>query len=259
MRLRCYPDSQAAVLALYTGGWADWHEMAFMRHYLRPGDAFLDVGANVGVYSLLAASLVGPEGRVDAFEPVPETLRRLRENLALSGARQVHIHEVAVGDAAGSVRFVVGRDAMNSLATDGHSADDSPCEGQDCTIEVPCDLLDRQVSDRRFAMGKIDIEGAEPLALRGAANMLADANPPVWLLEINGRLRQFGCSETEFAAWLRERGYRLALYEADLRELQFVDRPWQQRENVLAIADSAVEQVQQRLQEEGMQRVKSEP
>jgi FkbM family methyltransferase len=247
VRLRCYPDSQAAALALYTGGWSDWHEMGFLRHYLRVGDAFLDVGANVGVYSLLASWLVGDAGRVDAFEPTPETLERLRENLVLSGARNVHVYALAVSDRAGSVQFVTGGDALNRLAAAGDDLrDKQSCAGLQL-IEVPCVLLDEHVADHRYAMGKIDIEGAEPLALRGARRMLAAANPPVWLLEMNGRLRQFGYTEEEFAAWLRDAGYRLALYDADRRELTFPDRPWRQRDNVLAVADAALDDVLRRL------------
>jgi len=247
MRLRCYPDSQSVALALYTGGWADWHEMGFIKRYLRPGDAFLDVGANVGVYSLLAAWRVGATGRIDAFEPAPETLERLRENLAISGVSNVHVHALAVSDRAGHVRFVSGSDAMNHLAADGDGGDSHDGGERARIIDVPCDLLDRQVGDRRYAMGKIDIEGAEPLALRGARRMLAAANPPVWLLEMNGRLRQFGCTEDEFAAWLGEAGYRLALYDADRGELTFSDRPWRERENVLAVAETAIDEVHSRL------------
>lgn len=113
--LRCYPDSRSASSALYTGGRPDYHEMEFMAHFLRPGDGFVDVGANIGVYALLAASFVGQDGRVDAFEPVPIAFDRLRENVALNGLGQVHAHQVALGASAGTARITVRHDTMNRI------------------------------------------------------------------------------------------------------------------------------------------------
>ena len=89
-------------------------------------------------------------------------------------------------------------------------------------------------------MGKMDIEGAEPLAFDGAARLLAARNPPVWLLEINGALRAFGWTEAAFRDRLEGAGYRLALYDADDFRLRPADDPWRERDNCLAIADMAL-------------------
>ncbi len=229
--IRCYPDSTSASLVLYCSGQPDFHEMAFMRHYLRRGDNFIDVGANVGVYTLLAASLVGPEGSVEAFEPGPKALCRLRENVALNSLENVHVYPVAVGTSRGPVRFTLDRDATNRIGAGGVG---------ERSIEVSCVRLDDMLIGRRYAMGKMDIEGAEPLALRGCEGMLAQSNPPVWQLELGGYSRAYGFPTDQVVGWLKAKGYDTALYDADRRSLVFTERPWESRAaNALAVARSA--------------------
>ena len=105
LRLRCYPDSYGAGVVIYSGGWPDFDDMHFMQRYLRPGDALVDIGANIGVYTLLAASLVGSRGRVLAFEPGRRAFERLEENLRINDLRQVETRCAAVSDHPGTVRL----------------------------------------------------------------------------------------------------------------------------------------------------------
>lgn len=226
--LRCYPDSPSASLVIYCEQSPDYHEMNFMRRYLRPGDTFLDVGANIGVYSLLAASRVGAEGRVIAFEPGPQALHRLVENIQLNSLGNVEVHGCALGDQEGAVDFLSQCDTTNRMRT---------CADVDkSVVSVPLRRLD-DVVHVYCALGKMDIEGAEPLALRGAGRLLNDACPPVWLLEVNGSLHAYGFTEEGFVSWLSARGYDIALYDADRNELAFnVSQPWTLSPNVFAIA-----------------------
>ena len=216
-----------------TRGWKDWFEMGFVKHYLRPGDNFLDVGANIGFYSLLASTLIGSTGTVDAFEPTPSTALRLQENLDLNGINCVLVHQAAVGNAAGIVRFHEERDdSLNRMRT-GNDSDAGD-------IEVHCVRLADVVGDRQYALGKMDIEGAELAALEGAEPMLAKQNPPVWLLEVNENLEYYGYTESELWGWLTSRGYDIAVYNSDTRDVQFCDENWlcqlNRSDNVLAIA-----------------------
>jgi FkbM family methyltransferase len=200
----------------------------------------LDVGANIGLYTLLAASRVGPSGRVDAFEPGPLALQRLAENVALNALAQVHVHAEAVGEQAGQVRFTLDADDTNRML-----APDAAAESR--VVEVPCVRLDEAVGARRYALGKMDVEGAEPLALQGAGRMLREGNPPVWLLELNGLLHAFGWTEERLAGWLDEHGYGLALYDAQARQLRWEPQAWRTRPNVLAVSRQALAQVEERL------------
>lgn len=238
LTLRCYPDSPSASLVIYCEESPDYHEMHFMRRYLRSGDNVLDVGANIGVYSLLAASLVGTAGRVLAFEPGPEAKRRLTENLQINQLNNVEVHACALGDHVGVVDFLNQQDTTNRIKT---AADDGKS-----LVSVPLMRLD-DVVRLRCALGKMDIEGAEPIALRGAERLLQESSPPVWLLELNGSLHSFGFSETTFSEWLCQQGYDLALYDADRCQLSFTNpEPWKMSPNVLAVARNRKLKVAQR-------------
>jgi FkbM family methyltransferase len=238
LTLRCYPDSPSASLVIYCDESPDYHEMLFMRRYLRSGDAVLDVGANIGVYSLLAASLVGSAGRVLAFEPGPEAHSRLTENLRINQLDNVKVHACALGDSVGVVDFLNQCDTTNRMQTTadlGKSLVSVPLLRLDDVVEVDC------------ALGKMDIEGAEPLALRGAERLLKEANPPVWLIELNGALHSFGFTESTFSNWLSHQGYELGLYDADQHELSFTHpQPWELSANVFAVARDRKLQVAQR-------------
>lgn len=242
LTLRCYPNSILASSMIYAGGLPDYHEMNFIRRYLRPGEGFIDIGANIGVYTLLAASIVGNEGRVESFEPGPEALGRLRENVAINRLSQVTIHSFAVGDCIGKIRFQCGGDATNRMASANNVLHGN-------NMEVQCVTLDGMFKDRTFSMGKIDIEGAEPLALIGASEMIRSLNPPVWMLEINGLLNSYGYSEKQLAAWLAERGYRLALFDANALSLTPSNEPWKTSGNSIAVAESKWDEVVSRVKQ----------
>ncbi len=231
--LRCYPDSAIASSVLYAhSGLADFHEMMFLRHYLRSGDHFLDIGSNIGIYTLFAATLNGPNGQIVSFEPDELARSRLCENIEINKLKtRVSIHPVALTDTTGTLRFTCGRDATNQIQTDDDDTN---------AIKVACARLDdetRAADGQRlqFAAGKIDIEGAEPLAFAGAPEMLANANPPVWIIEINGRLRSFGTTEDQFEAWLAERNYTFALYDGRRRILRHAPAAWKHAQNVIAV------------------------
>ena len=84
-----------------------------------PGDVFFDLGAYVGPFTLLAARLVGPEGRVVAFEPDPRARAVLERNLAANGVANVTVVPCAVGDRHGKVRFVAGGDSVGRVDAGG--------------------------------------------------------------------------------------------------------------------------------------------
>lgn len=229
-KLRCYPDSPSSSGAIYFSGLPDWWEMQFLRRYLRPGDRFIDVGANVGLYTILAADCVGPGGGVDAFEPDERSALRIEEQAALNGFAHVRAHRLAVHEKSETLDFgFSASDAMAHVRRPGES-------GAAARV-VQAVALDDFAAYGSYAAGKMDIEGAEPAALAGAARRLAEANPPVWLLELAGYSRHYGVESHEVVASLRDAGFDCAVYHPDSRTLQYTDRPWELRaQNVLAIA-----------------------
>ena len=237
-----FRDSHSMSAAYYFSGYPDWWEMRFIHDYLRPGDRFLDVGANVGLYSMFAAALVGPDGHVDAFEPAVVPSRRLQESIDRNhlGSR-ITIHRYAVTDKAGEVEFGFSSDDCQShVRRVGDEGDKS--------ISVPAVRLDEYCAANVYSMAKLDIEGHEPLALAGASKMLANGNPRVMQIEMAGYSKLFGVSTAEFVQRLSDVGYDCFYYEPYSRRLIDAPRPWEmQLDNVLAIFRDGRTLVEQRL------------
>jgi FkbM family methyltransferase len=205
----CHPDSGSASNVFYFNQDFDPEEMALVRRILRPGDGFVDGGANIGIYAMLAASLVGPTGRVVAFEPFPRHGDRLRENAAVNGFGQVRLVAAALTREPGTVSFVTNRDVSNRIQTRTDADAD--------TITVRATTLDAELAEERnFTVGKLDLEGSEIAAFGGAQRMLAKGSPALWILEWNeGLFRKRGHDPMELVAVLAEHGYHPVRLEGD--------------------------------------------
>ncbi len=239
IKLRCYPDSRSASAVLYCGLY-DYHEMNFLLRYLRPEDSFIDVGANVGVYTLLAASII-QSGSIHSFEALPKNYERLRENLKLNQLQQVHFHEIAVSDRRGQILLNTAEgDSMPFITT----------QATEKTIRVSTDTLDHLLSDHpleTLALGKMDIEGAEIFAFKGATSLLRAKHPPIWILEILDSTSHAEYQKQNVVNFLKEYGYNLYNYDTSTNQVSLVNLENKQGNNVLAIADSALDVVRNRL------------
>lgn len=155
------------------GCWLGSYELAKQKLFsslLKSGETVYDIGANVGVYTLIAAARAGTDGRVHAFEPLPENIRYLRRHLDLNAVKNVTVHECAVSDRTGTACFSVHGSRMQGALVP---------EGQ---LEVETITLDE--CGRKFSQPsalKIDVEGAEMLVLRGGAETIARARPVILL------------------------------------------------------------------------------
>lgn len=203
LTFRAYPDSTQPGRFVYFGGLPDFEEMTFMRRYLRAGDRFIDGGANEGMFSLLAAQLVGPAGEVHAFEAVPRYVKRLRDNVNRNNLTQVTIHDEALGDRVDEVAFVL-RGTGSRILTEFD---------QGTTVRTGLITLDAALQTGDWAMGKLDVEGAEELVLMGAEELMRNQSPAVWMIEVVDRsLRRFGSSEGQLRESLADHSYETVLY-----------------------------------------------
>jgi len=172
---------------------------------LRSGDNVLDIGANMGYFSLVAAWLVGPAGCVHAFEPNPQVLRRLRATAALNPRFNIHVHGQAVTDRRGHARLFLA-----SRARTGHSSlrDLGAQAAQTALVETTTiDTFLDQLPPIRFV--KLDIEGAELRALHGMIHCI-ERDRPLILTECNNEfLTAMGGSASELCHFLTSRSYRL--------------------------------------------------
>jgi FkbM family methyltransferase len=185
----------------------DLPEMLVWRRALRDGGLFVDVGANVGSYAILAAEL-GAE--VIAVEPAADTFGLLSENIALNGY-QVRAVQAAAGSHCGTARFTSGLDAGNRLAVDGSAV----------TELITVDSL---VGDRRVRGMKVDVEGFEIDVLHGAARALAERRIGLIQLEWNeASWPAVGTDRRPVAELLAGHGYRLYRPDADGRLVEVAD------------------------------------
>jgi FkbM family methyltransferase len=148
-----------------------------LRRLLKPEDIFLDIGANIGYFTLLAATVVGPAGRVIAFEPNPANCELIRMSVAANGVSNVALHSYAVADVVQTFPLDVGGTNTNGmLITDGAMADDPD------TLMVQTVVLDDFLTaPGRLDVVKLDIEGAEPRALKGMARLIETYRPQLLL------------------------------------------------------------------------------
>ncbi|MGO9173859.1 MAG: FkbM family methyltransferase [Rhodomicrobium sp.] len=142
-------------------GLHEFADMAFLLHLLRPGDLFVDVGANIGSYTVLASAVCC--ARSIAAEPDPDTMISLKRNVEANNiGDRVILIEAALGARAGSLRFTVGRDTTNRIAT----------PEDDNARDVPVRTLDEILVGRNPVLIKMDVEGYEPEVIAGAAETL---------------------------------------------------------------------------------------
>ena len=146
---------------IYTGLHEFW-DMSFCLHILRQDDLFVDVGANIGSYTVLASKVVGAKSI--AFEPVPQTFSHLQKNVNINEINSlVDCFCCAVGKEDGSVKFSSDSDTMNKVVDESYLGK---------SIEVPVKSLDNLLNSLKPTVIKIDVEGFEPEVIQGAINTL---------------------------------------------------------------------------------------
>ena len=208
------PGRTGATANLYVG-LAEVDDMAFVAHMLRPGDLFVDVGANIGAYTVLAAA-VG--ARCLALEPSPQTFARLSENLRLNDlTATVTARQLAVGAASGELRFTAGLDTVEHVIARGESASAT----QVVAVQPLDDIL---ANDEPYVM-KIDVEGFETEVIRGANRTLSRPSLSAIVIEMNGSGARYGYDEAALHRDLVAHGFTNVTYSSGSRTLSAAHSP----------------------------------
>jgi FkbM family methyltransferase len=192
----------------FYGHYHERYEADLVQRLLSGDEVFWDVGANVGYFTLVAATALANRGQIVAFEPGKNAYERLTENLALNAYGNIQTFPVAVTDGEGeAVLHLVGDIADSSASL--YSAGDTQA-GQEVCRTVALDHFLEAEGLRPPDLIKLDAEGAELAVLQGAQGLLA-ASPPLWLMEMEEKnLAAAGTSKAAVAQLLTGYGYRAA-------------------------------------------------
>lgn len=219
----------AATGNIYTG-LVEFNDMSFVLHSLRPGDTFVDVGANIGTYTILAAKNAG--AHVISFEPIPSTFEKLRRNVTANEVNEiVDLRRYGVSDQAGTLHFTNSIDAMNHVLRDHEVANRTD------VAEVPTDALDELLKGHQPALMKIDVEGFEWPVLTGAGSVLASPSLKALIIELNGTGSHFGYDENKIHELLLSHGFVPYSYEPFSRQLK-VEPGYYGHDNTIYIKDA---------------------
>ncbi|QLQ13833.1 MAG: FkbM family methyltransferase [Brevundimonas sp.] len=209
-RLRLWIDLADTVVSMgCLAGNYEPQETRFVLQTLAPGDVFVDIGANLGWFTILAADRVGSAGQVHAFEPGSLTRGLLQRSVDDNGfGDRVQIHSVALGmrrDRGTCCRTLPPVVTEGYMAPAG-DAGSAGFAGQDVDVRP----LDALAIDRRVKLIKMDVEGSEPLVLRGAQNLIARDRPLI-LAEVYDELLRLvsGTDAAGFRRQVRDMGYRI--------------------------------------------------
>lgn len=220
---------EAALTAnLYTGLF-EFEDMGFLLHFLRPEDLFVDVGANLGSFTILASAVVGAPSI--AIEPVPSTYARLTENIALNSLHNVMCINMGAGSEPGVLQFTTDTDSMNHVVRVG--------ENPKHTIGVHTDTLDNMLSGKTPAIIKIDVEGFEAAVINGAVQTLATPGLKAVVMELCGGSRRYGFDESEILSKMLKIGFAPHSYDPFTRNLTRVTNAGAHGLNTLFIRDPA--------------------
>jgi FkbM family methyltransferase len=192
----------------FYGHYHERYEADLVRRLLNDDDVFWDVGANVGYFTLVAATALAHRGQIVAFEPGKNAYQRLTENVSLNPYRNIQTFPVAVSDREGEAVLHVAGDIADSSAS-LYPAGQTQARHEVCRT-VSLDHFRRVQGGRPPDLIKLDVEGAELAVLQGARDLIA-ATPPLLLVEMEEKnLRAAGASREAIRQFLSPYGYRAA-------------------------------------------------
>jgi FkbM family methyltransferase len=207
-------------------GLQDFGDMAYVLHATTPQDLFVDVGANLGGYTILACAARGARGY--CVEPVPATYRRLLDNIAINNlSSRVVTLNIGLSNRDGELNFTAGDGCYNRVIANGEP-------NADC-ITVPVRTLDSVLSGESPSMMKIDVEGFETPILDGAEATLGNASLHSVIMELNGFGARYGFDDERIVRRMRDYGFSTYQYEPFSRQLLPIAGKSQSGDNTLFV------------------------
>ena len=220
----------------YYCGLHEFEDMAFVLNLLRPDDLFVDIGANIGSYTILASGASG--ARTISVEPLPSTFRRLRTNVRYNNLDQlVVLFNSGIGDSEKKLRFTSTLDTVNHVLTDAEPGTDS--------VEVPVVPMDILLRDSEPLCIKIDVEGFEQKVIDGGPSTLQKPSLRAVLMELNESGLRYGYDDDAIHSTMLDCGFLPFSYDPFARDLQQLHDRNRESGNTLYLRD--IEFVRERL------------
>lgn len=212
------------IVGNYHSGLHEASDSIFLMHLLREGDSFLDIGANVGHYTLLAG--LYSKCKVTAVEPIPSTFERLLGNLKLNNWKfQPELLNIGLSNESGELVFTNQQFTTNKVSTSGQG------------IKVKVKTLDEICSQKIPDFIKIDVEGYEWFVLNGGLNTLSNSKLKLILIELNESGKNFNIQDEQIINLLKENGFLPYIYNINERIFVEVDLKNTNQFNTLFIKD----------------------
>ncbi len=201
--------------SIYTG-LHEFEDMSFMLHFLKENECFMDVGANVGAYTILASGV--NRAKTISFEPIPVTFDIMKQNVVLNNLEElVTLKNEGIGSENGILNFTNSNDTTNHVAIDNMA---------DSTISVPITTLDKYYEQGfKPSLIKIDVEGFETEVIKGAQLLLKDPILKAIIIELNGCGERYGYDDTHIHETLLKADFRPYNYQPFLRNLILQNSP----------------------------------
>lgn len=207
--LRICPSMTGATGNIYAG-LHEFEDMAFVLHLLRENDLFVDVGANIGSYTILAGGAVGT--RCVSVEPIKSTFHLLEENINLNRLPgNVQALNMGISKEKGVLRFTAGLDTVNHVVADSEQVDN--------VVEVPVVTLNELLENQEPLLIKIDVEGFEANVIAGADKVFSKLSLLAVIMELNGSGERYGFDEYPLHEKMLSFGFRSYSYSPFERQL----------------------------------------
>ena len=194
-------------------GLMEFNDMAFLLHFLRRTDLFIDIGANIGAYTLLASSEI--KANTISIEPLEDTFKILMDNIYINKIQDnVKAYNIGLGSEISKIHFTKSLDTINHVAT----------KNEINTVEVQIDTLDNILKNEQCpALIKIDVEGFENEVISGAEKTLANKSLKAIIIELNGSGLRYGFDDKNIHLKLLKYGFKPYYYNPRLREIKLLE------------------------------------